>query len=314
MLRAVMAVAGCLLLACGAPNDADPVSGSHASSALTSEPHARSAAEVSVCHRAGERWVPLSLPEAAVKSHVGNHGDFVYDVSAGQCCTDEDCGAGPSCRLSVGLDGESQIGMCSRAYLPGPTDPKGFLLAMGLFGAVGGITPPITGDLSRDANGQYSLRFALNGILAQVALANFVPSSGTGLELNSLMPVLVTFPARNAGLITFDAASFKSYLNLKFRLTPTETELFGTATVDLINATVANFTLDVIPSDPEAYPVVFLDSGDSYSVLGIRGVYVQPTSYIGNGSGPAGFYLGFLNGSVTANILVFREAVYDVRL
>jgi hypothetical protein len=278
---------------------------------------ASSAAEVSVCHRASERWVPLSLPEAAVKSHVGNHGDFVYDVSAGQCCTDEDCGAGPSCRLSVGLDGESQIGMCSRAYLPGPTDPTAFLLAMGLFGAVDGTTPPIAATLSRatdDQGDHYSLRFPVNGILLNVALAKFVPSSGTGLELNSLMPVFVTFPARNAGLITFDAASFKSYLNLKFPLTPTETELFGTATVDLINATVANFTLDVIPSDPETYPVVFLDSGGSYSVLGIRGVYVQPTSYIGAGNGPAGFYLGLLNGGITANVLVFREAVYDVRL
>ena len=201
--------------------------------------------------------------------------------------------------------------MCSRAYLPGTTDPVGFLLAMGVFGAVGGITPPIAGTLIRDANGQYSFRFSVNDMLFTVALANFV---GSETELGSETQVFVTFPARNAGLIKFNEALFISYLNLNFRLSPTDEVAFATATVNLINATVANFTLDINSSDPETYPVVFLDSGGSYSVLGIRGVYVQPTSYIGNGSGPAGFYLGFLNGSVTANVLVFREAVYDVSL
>ncbi len=312
MQRTVMTVVGYLLLACGAPNDAGLLNGSDASSALTLGPHATSSAEIPVCHHAGGRWVPLTLPVAAVKSHVGNHGDFVYDVSAGQCCTDEDCGAGRSCRLSVGLDGESQVGMCSRAYLPGATDPVGFLLAVGVFGAAGGITPPIAGTLTRDATtNQYSLRFSVNAMLFTVALANFV---GSETELGSETQVFVTFPARNAGLIKFNEALFISYLNLNFRLSPTDELAFATATVNLINATVANFTLDINSSDPETYPVVFLDSGGSYSVLGIRGVYVQPTSYIGNGSGPAGFYLGLLNGSVTANVLVFREAVYDVRL
>lgn len=326
MQRTAMVIAGCLLLACGVSGDADPVSGSHASSALTpaaidpgtgspaqarDSVRARSAAEVSVCHRAGERWVPLSLPEAAVKSHVGNHGDFVYDVSAGECCTDADCGAGLSC--TVGLVAESFFfGMCPTAAGGTINDPVGFLLAMGLFGSANGTTPPLAATLIRDAtNNQYSFRFSVNAMSFTVALANFV---GSETELGSETQVFVTFPARNAGLIKFNEALFVSYLNLNFRLSPTDEVAFATATVNLINATVANFTLDINSSDPETYPVVFLDSGGSYSVLGIRGVYVQPTSYIGNGSGPAGFYLGLLNGSVTANVLVFREAVYDVRL
>ena len=41
---------------------------------------------------------------------------------------------------------------------------------------------------------------------------------------------------------------------------------------------------------------------------------MQPTSYIGNGSGPAGFYMNLPNGAIITNVLVFREAVYDVRL
>src|SRR5512140_3678279 len=138
MQRTAMAIVGCLLLACGALDDADPMSGSYASSALNLEPHARSAAEVPVCHHAGGRWVPLRLPEAAVKSHVGNHGDFVYDSSAGQCCTDADCGPGLSCRHALGLDGETLVGMCPKAGGGMMTDPRGLLLAMGLFGAVGG--------------------------------------------------------------------------------------------------------------------------------------------------------------------------------
>lgn len=237
MQRTALPLAACLLLACGAPDESHPTSGAHASSALTpaaidpgtataqarDSVRARSAAEVSVCHRAGERWVPLSLPEAAVESHVGNHGDFVYDASAGQCCTDEDCGAGRSCRLSAGLDGESLIGMCSNAGQAGPTDPIAFLLAMGLFGAVDGTSPPLAASLIRttdDQGGHYSLRFAVNGIyLVNVALAQFVPSSGTTLD-SSETQVFVTFPQRNAGLITFDAASFKSYLNLNFKFSP----------------------------------------------------------------------------------------------
>ncbi|WP_242344586.1 hypothetical protein [Anaeromyxobacter terrae] len=314
MQRTAMAIAGCLLLACGAPDVADPVSGSHASSALTLESHAMSAAEVSVCHRAGGRWVPLRLPEAAVKSHVGNHGDFVYDPSAGQCCTDADCGAGLSCRVSVGLDGESLIGMCPRAGSGGMIDPKAVLLAMGIFGTNSGFAVPFTGVLSRDATGLYSLSFTLNGIGAQVRLANFVPSSGTTLAENFSTQVTVTFPPRNVGLITFednDPASWRSYLNLNFSVTPPT--LLGVGTVDLINADVAGFTLDITAPD---YPVVFVESAGSYSILGIQGVYVQPTSYIGNGSGRAGFYIDLPDGlpTIHSNVLVFREAAYGVQL
>ncbi|WP_242352335.1 MULTISPECIES: hypothetical protein [unclassified Anaeromyxobacter] len=324
MQRTAMAIASCLLLACGAPGDADPVSGSHATSALTPdavEPgtgstawdrdsvRASSAAKVSVCHRAGGRWVPLTLPEAAVKSHVGNHGDFVYDVSEGQCCSDADCG-GLSCRLSVGLDGESLIGMCPRAG-GGMIDPKAALLAMGIFGSASGFAVPFTGVLSRDATGLYSLSFTLNGIGAQVRLANFVPSSGTTLAENFSTQVTVTLPPRDVGLITFDPGSWRSYLNLNFSVTPPT--LLGVGTVDLINADVAGFTLEITAPD---YPVVFVESAGSYGILDNLGPYVHPTSYIGDGSGPAGFYIDLPDGMPTihSNVLVFREAAYSVSL
>jgi hypothetical protein len=238
-------------------------------------------------------------------SHLGNHGDFVYDVSAGQCCTDADCAAGLSCRLSVGLDGESVIGMCPLAGSGGTiTDPAGFLLDAGLFGPDSGA--PITGVLSRDATGKYSLSLTLDGIDTQVALASFVPKEAPLAEDST--PVTVTFPPRNAGLITFDEPAQRSYLNLN--LSVTAPSLLGTATVDLNNATLANFTIG--PTGPD-YPVVFLDSGGAYSILDIRGVYVQPTSYIGDGNGNAGLYF-LSNGWIPANVLVFREAVYDVLL
>lgn len=308
MLRTAMAIAGCLLLTCGAVDGADPVSGSLASSSLTLKLHARSAAKVSVCHRAGARWVPLRLPEAAVMRHVGNHGDFVYDASAGQCCTDADCGTGLSCTLSVGLDGESLIGMCPRAGGGDMTDdPRGLLLAVGLFGPYSGAAFPFTGVLSRDATDQYSLSFTLNGIDAQVALAHFVPSGATLAE-NSSTPVTVTFPARNSGLITFNDDYGRSYLNLSV----TASSLSGAGNVELDNATVANFNLDI--TGPDSYPIVSLDSGGLWAILGIRGVYVQPTSYIGDGNGSAGFYMGLSNGAMLVHVLVFREAVYDVRL
>lgn len=309
MLRTAMAIAGCLLLA-WVPDGAHPVGGSHASSSwLTPELHARSAENVPVCHRAGARWVPLRLPEAAAVSHVGNHGDFVYDTSAGQCCTDADCGSGRSCGLALGLDGVSVIGKCAMAGSSITDYYNGLLLGASLFG---GVPVPLSGGLSRDAAGNYSLSFTINGIIGQVALANFVPKD-TIVPENSLTPVFIRFPARNGGLITFNAPAFQSYLNLSVATSPeVDAPKLGDGIVDLINATVANFTLVI--TGPDSYPVVFLDSGGAYSILDIRGVYVQPTSYIGNGSGPAGFYLGLLNGSIVANVLVFREAVYDVRL
>lgn len=299
MLRTAMAIAGCLLLAL-ASDGADPVSGPHASSSLTLE--LQSAAKVSVCHRAGRRWVPTRLPEDVVMSHVGNHGDFVYDTSVGQCCTDADCGSGQSCGLTLGLDGASVIGRCAMAAGSVIDYYKGLLLGAGLFG----IASPFTGVLSRDATGTYSLSFTINGINAQVALASFVPSET--LPENSSTPVTIIFPPRNGGLVTFNESVFRSYLNLSV----TSSSLSGDGTVDLDNAVVANFTLDI--RGPDSYPVVFLDSGGSYTILDIRGVYVQPTSYIGSGMGNAGFYVGLQNGSVVANVLVFREAVYDVRL
>lgn len=313
MQRTAISLAGCLLLACGALDDVSHSSGSHAASASTLQPNARSAATVSVCHHAGGHWVPLSLPQAAVQSHVGKHEDFVYSVSAGECCTDADCGAGLACTVS--LDGDRFIGMCPTA-LGGPIDdPVAFLLALGLFGSANGTSPPLAATLSRGSQGatnEYSLLFTLNGTAAQVSLANFVPGSGTTVSENSLTPVSVTFPPRNAGLTRFDGASWRSYLNLDLKLFVNDPTLLGTATVDLINATVADFTLDSINLDLP--PVVSLDSGGVYAILGIRGVYVQPTSYIGDGTGRAGFYLNLPNGSINANILVFREAVYDVRL
>lgn len=315
MQRTAIAIAGCLLLACGARDDASPVSGPHASSALTLESHARSAAEVSVCHHAGGRWVPLSLPEAAVKSHVGKHGDFVYYVSAGECCTDADCGAGLAC--TVALNGDRFIGMCPRASGGTINDPIGFLLALGLFGSANGITPPLDATLirgSQDTSNQYSLRFTLNGGLAEVPLANWVLKSAEDLSEGSWTPVSVTFPARSAGLTKFDPSTFVSYLNLNIKLYPSDPELLGTGTVNLINASVADFTLEIMDTNPETYPIVFPNSGGSYSILGIRGVYVQPTSYIGDGTGPAGFHVTLPNGAIITNLLVFREAVYDVRL
>lgn len=305
MLRTALAIAGYLLLA-WAPDGADPVSGSHASSSLTSELHATAAPQVSVCHRAGGRWVPLRLPEAAVMSHVANHGDFLYDTSAGQCCTDADCGSG-SCRLAVGLGG-GLIGMCPIAG-GGMTDPRGLLLAVSLFGSYSGAAFPFTGVLSRDAE-KYFLSFTLNGINAQVTLAHFVPS-GTTLPENSSTPVTVTFPARNSGLlITFDDYVDRSYLNFSV----TASSVSGDGNVDLDNAAVANFKLDMDPTLPESWPIVFLESGSSYAILDIKGAYVQPTSYIGSGNGNAGFYLDLPNGSIVTNVLVFREAVYSVRL
>ena len=190
-------------------------------------------------------------------------------------------------------------------------DPRRLLLELGLFGASSGTTPPIRGVLIRDATDHYSLSFTLNGSVGQVPLANFVPSSGTDIG-GELPPVTVIFPPRNAGLITFDESAQRSYLNLNFSVTAPS--LLGAGTVDLINATVANFSPAITPGNPDAYPIVVRESGESYAILDIRGVYVQPTSYIGDGSGPAGFYTNLLNGTVIAQVLVFREAVYDVRL
>ncbi len=209
-----------------------------------------------------------------------------------------------------GDDDHTNGGSPPSATASGP-DSRGFLLAVGLFGAASGTTPPIPGVLSRDATDHYSLSLTLNGSVAQVPLANFVPSSGTDIG-GELPPVTVIFPPRTVGLITFDESAQRSYLNLNFSVT--WPSLWGAGTVDLINATVANFSLDITPGNPDTYPTVFLESRESYAILGIRGVYVQPTSYIGDGNGPAGFYTNLLNGTVIAQVLVFREAVYDVRL
>lgn len=307
MLRTALALAGCVLLTCGAVASADPLRGSLASPSLTSKLHEKSAPKVSVCHHAGRRWVALGLPEAAVTRHVARHGDLVYDASSGECCTNADCGAGLSCRLSVGLDGESVIGLCPRAGGGGTTDdPRGLLLSAGLFGAASGAAVPLPGVLSRDAADQYSLSFTLNGIDAEVVLAHFEPVEST-LPANSSTPVAVEFPARNSGLITYDGHLQRSFLNLSVEAP----SLSGTGDVVLDNAMVAGFSLEI--SGPD-YPVVFPDSGDAWTILGIRGVYVQPTSYLGDGTGSAGFYMGLSNGWIVANVLVFREAVYDVGL
>lgn len=311
MLRTAMAMAACLLMTCGTVAGAGPGKGSPASSSLTLKSPANSVPKVAVCHRAGGGWVPLRLFEAGVARHVGKHGDLVYDASAGQCCTDADCAAGLTCTHAVGPDGESVIGTCPIAG-GGTTDPRRLLLTMGLFGAGYGSLATMPGFLIRDATNQYFLSFTLDGIASRVSLANFEPSDGTILEENSPTPVTVTFPPRNAGLISYDAPDQRSYMNLDFSVT--EDSLLGTGTVDLINAVVANFSLDITPGNPDAYPVVFTDAGEAYSILGIRGVYVQPTSYMGEGNGPAGFYMNLLNGSVISHVLVFREAVYDVQL
>ena len=203
MLRTAMAIAGCLLLTCGAPDDAT-VSGSHASSALTLGPHARSAAEVPVCHRAGGGWVPLSLPEAAVKRHVGKHGDFVYDASAGECCTDADCGAGLPC--TVGPDGDSVIGMCPIARGGTINDPIAFLLAMGIFGSANGTTPPFPAVLIRGSRHQpVLLVFRAERHRCRSSAGKFRAQQRTTLAENSSTPVTVIFPPRNAGLIKYDA-------------------------------------------------------------------------------------------------------------
>ena len=293
-LLSVLAASGCMGPDAGEPGAALAAQG-------TDSLRAKSAAKVSVCHRAERRWVPLTLPEAAVQSHVSRHGDFVYDTSAGQCCTDADCAAGQPCRLVLGPDGQSLIGVCRVAAGAGP-DSRGLLLAVSLFGPASGATFPFTGVLSRDATDNYFLSFTLNGINAQVPLASFILDSGTPFAENSPTPVTVTFPGRNSGLIAFDGTT--NYLNV----TVTASSFSGAGTVNLDNAVVAGFSLD------SPYGVVFLDSGDSYSILGIRGVYVLPTSPIGNGNGNAGFYPGLLNGSISANVLVFKGAVYDVRL
>lgn len=180
-----------------------------------------------------------------------------------------------------------------------PPDPRGVLLAVGIFGAYNGVTPPITGTLSQDATNQYSLSFAVNDIIAQVALANFVLTEGTPLAENSSTPVTVTFLPRSEGLITSSAQT--DYLNFSV----TASSFTGTGNVDMDNGVI-----NVDPYHPlDSDMTVCLDSGECYLFTTISGVFVQPYQVLV--SGKCGLYLD-LN-PFNPYVLVWGGAAFSVR-
>lgn len=181
-----------------------------------------------------------------------------------------------------------------------PTDSRGLLLAVSLFGTASGATLPFTGTLSQDAANHYSLSFAVNGINAQVPLANFLLTSGTPLAENSSTPVTVTFPPRDDGLITSSAQT--DYLNFSV----TASSFTGAGKVDMDNGTIAGPDPDTLEA------IVFLSSGESYYVT-LGGAYTAPANPLGDSTN-AGLYLGLPNGSILADVLVFRGDAYAVGL
>lgn len=184
------------------------------------------------------------------------------------------------------------------ASLPGPPDPRGVLLSLGIFGAYSGVTIPFTGVLSQDATNQYSLSFAANGFNVHVALVNFVLTEGTPLAENSSTPVTITFPPRNVGLITSIAQT--DYLNFSV----TASSFTGDGNVDMDNG--------VISADRplESDMIVSLDSGESYLFTTINGVFVQPYQVLV--SGKCGLYLGLPNVSILVDVLVWGGAAFSV--
>lgn len=68
------------------------------------------AGKATICHYDQEEdtYHPISISENAVDKHIANHGDFRYDVAAGQCCTGDDCSPNEQCVIS----GDPPIGQC----------------------------------------------------------------------------------------------------------------------------------------------------------------------------------------------------------
>lgn len=172
---------------------------------------------------------------------------------------------------------------------------RGLLLAVGIFGAGSGATIPFTGVLSQDATNHYSLSFAVNGINAQVALANFVLTEGTPLAENSSTPVTVTFPPRDGDLIKISAQT--DYLNFSV----TASSFTGTGNVDMDNGSI--YADPYYPLDADM--IVCIDSGGCYLFTTINGVFTTPVDQM-LVSGKCGLYLGLPWGTgLVVDVLVW---------
>jgi hypothetical protein len=69
---------------------------------------------VTLCHHAGRRRRhPITVPAHAAATHRARHGDFAFDVEAGECCTAADCGEGSLCQIIVDPQSGAGSGTCA---------------------------------------------------------------------------------------------------------------------------------------------------------------------------------------------------------
>lgn len=71
--------------------------------------------KVAICHRAGgaKGWRPITVPAHAAATHRARHGDFAFDVEAGECCTATDCDDGSLCQIIVDPESGAGSGTCA---------------------------------------------------------------------------------------------------------------------------------------------------------------------------------------------------------
>jgi hypothetical protein len=73
--------------------------------------------KVTLCHHDHDTdtWHPITVAKKAADKHTTNHGDFEYDVAAGECCTTKDCGKNGKCKITVDAKGTGS-GTCEHIF------------------------------------------------------------------------------------------------------------------------------------------------------------------------------------------------------